>query len=223
MGKDFSSAPGFSQIREHSVGNYEAVAVVDGVRRFGGYRVSDRYPLAVFAAMSEDQVLGAWRTDARVHLGAAAVVAAIIPLLGCGLIWQLLRWKAAEARVRQSETSYRLLADSTSDAITCLDLDLHRTYVSSAFRTLFGYEPDEVIGRPVTAILHPADVDQVRRQIGKLISDEGDHAQITYRTRHKDGHWVWTEGGFAPPRQSTGRPVVADLLDSRHLGAARPG
>ena len=142
MGKDFSSAPGFSQIREHTVGNYEAVAAVDGVQRFGGYRLSDRYPLVVFAAMSENQVLGAWRTDARVHLTAAAAIAGIIVLLGLGLIWQMLRWKAAEARTHQSETNYRLLANSTSDAITCLDLNLQRTYVSSAYRTLFGYDPD---------------------------------------------------------------------------------
>ena len=208
VGKDLSSAPGFSQIREHSFGNYEAVAVIDGVQRLGGYRQSDRYPLVVFAAMSERQVLGAWRTDARVHLIAAAGTVGIIVLLGCGLIWQLLRWKTAEARMQQSEANYRLLTNSTSDAITCLDLRLTRTYVSSTFRKLFGYEPDEVIGQTMTAVVHPDDVDEIQIQVGMLVSGERDNAQITYRTHHKEGRWVWTEGRLSLIRDTgTGRPL----------------
>ena len=224
VGRDFSSAPAFSQIREHTVGNFEAVAALDGVQRFGGYRLSDRYPLVVSAAMSEDQVLGAWRTDARVHLATAAAIAGVIVVLGLGLIWQMFRWKAAEARVHQSERNYRLLADSTSDAITCLDLNLRRTYVSSAYRTLFGYDPDEVIGQTMTTILHPDDVDEVRKQVGKLVSGEEDRAQITHRTRHKQGHWVWVEKRLSLIRDTnTDHPlsIVCSVRDisERHAQA----
>ena len=224
IGRDFSNAAGFSQTREHSLGNYEATGVVDGVRRFGGYRRSDRYPLAVLVAMSDDQVLGAWRTDTRVHLAGAAAIAGIVALLGCGLIWQMRRWKAAEAQVRKSEMSYRLLADNTSDAITCFDLNLQVTYVSSAYGKLFGYAPEEVIGQAMAALVHPDDWDEIQKRLGPLISGEIDHTQITYRRHHKQGHWIWIEGRLSLLRDAeTGRPasIICSARDisERHAQA----
>ena len=126
-------------------------------------------------------------------------------------------------RLTESEARYRLLADNTSDAIACLNLDLKRTYVSPAYRTLFGYEPEEVVGEAMTAIVHPDDVDEIYRKVRPLVLGENDRTQLTYRTRHKQGHWIWTEGNLSLVRdESAGWSALPDLLGPRHLRTPCP-
>lgn len=116
--------------------------------------------------------------------------------------------RAADQALKASEARYRLIADSTSDAITCLSPDLKRTYASPAFYNIFGYEPDAVIGASPAVVIHPSDVDEVYRQMRALASGEIGRTQLTYRMRHKQGHWVWTEVSLSPVHdESTGKPA----------------
>lgn len=54
--------------------------------------------------------------------------------------------KRAEAKLRESEERYRLLADNTLDLIWQTDLQLRFTYVNPAIVRVTGYTPDELIG-----------------------------------------------------------------------------
>ncbi|MBV9747195.1 MAG: PAS domain S-box protein [Acetobacteraceae bacterium] len=124
--------------------------------------------------------------------------------------------RAADEALRASEARFRLLADTTSDAITCLDLQFRRTYASPSFHALFGYEPEEVVGEEPAALIHPDDLEAVGQQVRALAAGEIDRAQATYRLQHKRGHWVWTEASFSLARdQSTNRPamIVCALRD----------
>jgi PAS domain S-box-containing protein len=81
---------------------------------------------------------------------------------------------------------------------------------------MFGYEPDRVVGDSKKEIIHADDVDEVNRRLGQLTTGEIERAQVTYRARHRDGHWVWTEGSFSLARdESTGQPtmIVCTLRD----------
>ena len=218
IGRDFSDGANFKEISRHPFGNYETVALIDGVRRYGGYRQSDRFPLIVLVGMSEDQALGAWRADAMFNLAIALGMTCLVLFLGWYLAQQTRDREASEIRVRESEARYRMLAESTSDAITCMDLDCKRTYVSPAYRAMFGYEPEEVLGRPMTAIVHPDDVDSIREKILPLASGETDRTQLTYRTRHKQGHWVWCEGSLSLLRDAgTGQPASMMICSIRDI------
>ncbi len=222
MGQDFSNRPVFQALQHRSVGTYDGVAGIDGIKRFAGYRQSDRFPLIVTVGMSEKQALGAWRSNAEISLTVAVALAAIILLLGYLLARQLAHRQAM--RVRDSEELYRLIAESTSDAITCLDLGLKRTYSSPAYYKIFGYEPEQVIGKVMTAIMHPDDVLEVYRQVGLMLSGEQDGTHLAYRKRHVLGHWIWTEGSISVLRDpSTGQAasVVCSIRDisERHAQA----
>ncbi len=131
---------------------------------------------------------------------------------------------AAEQALKVSEARYRLLADSTSDAITCVSLDFKRTYASPAFYRMFGYKPGTVIGTSPGAMIHPDDVDEVYKQIGPLALGEVKRMQLTYRVCHEQGHWVWTEVSFnLVCDQDTGGPasIVCSMRDisERHAQA----
>ena len=123
--------------------------------------------------------------------------------------------RAAEAAREESEARYRLLADSTSDAITTLDLELRRTYVSPAFRALLGYEPEAMVGGAPAAIMHPEDAEAVHARLRPLALGAVDRVQTTYRLRHKEGYWVWVEVNFSLARNEAGRPnsIICTMRD----------
>ncbi len=141
--------------------------------------------------------------------------------------------RRAEDAVRSSEAKYRMLADSTSDVITQLDLDFRRVYVSPASRAVFGYAPDEMLGSRPTHFIHPDDAAAVRTFAESIVAGAfpDDRATMTYRFRHKEGHWIWIEAGLNLVREpTTGAPasMICSLRDvserqrvSRHLERAK--
>ena len=64
---------------------------------------------------------------------------------------------ATELRLKESEATYRLLADNSSDIVFQLDRDLVLRYVSPASRDVLGYEPAEMIGLKPAEMAYPDD------------------------------------------------------------------
>lgn len=94
--------------------------------------------------------------------------------------------------VRASEARYRLIAERTLDIISRLSPEGVALYVSPACRRILGYEPDELIGRPVESFIHPED----RLPPGVIVSDllgATDQYTRTYRRVRKDGSYAWLE------------------------------
>ncbi|HEX4751284.1 MAG TPA: PAS domain S-box protein [Solirubrobacterales bacterium] len=84
---------------------------------------------------------------------------------------------------------FELLAETLGEMVSRHAPDAGYTYASSASRDLFGYEPEELVGRSAYEFLHPDDVDDVRGAHSTL-HEGGDRVDIRYRHRHKDGSYV---------------------------------
>ncbi|HVM46164.1 MAG TPA: PAS domain S-box protein, partial [Candidatus Thermoplasmatota archaeon] len=100
--------------------------------------------------------------------------------------------KRAERELRESEARYRFLADNARDMITRSSPDGRLLYVSPAARRLLGYEPEELVGRVAMELVHPEDVERVRRE-REQIAAQDDARAVTLRFRRKDGSYVWLE------------------------------
>ncbi|WP_375409018.1 PAS domain S-box protein [uncultured Methylobacterium sp.] len=134
--------------------------------------------------------------------------------------------RRTDEALRHSEARYRMLAETTSDVIVRLDPSLRREYVSPSCRAVFGYEPHEMIGADASQSMHPEDAADVRERVRRLFAGlaDGDRDTVTYRTRHKDGHWLWVENRVVMVRdEAAGQPggLVCSIRDvsERHRQA----
>jgi two-component system sporulation sensor kinase A len=98
----------------------------------------------------------------------------------------------AEHELRVSEERYRMLAEHATDIISTHGPDAACRYVSPACRTVLGFEPDEIVGKLPKELVHPDDWERVMAASGPQGSPFMT-STLTYRCRHKDGHYVWLE------------------------------
>jgi PAS domain S-box-containing protein len=230
VGRDISHAVVFGELREHTAGSYETIAALDGVDRFGGYRQSTRYPLVVVVSIAAEHALGPWRANAIIHIMVTLGLTGVVGLLGLYLARQMWRGQTTEARVHESEVRYRLIADSTTDAITCMDLAFRLTYASPACRVVYGYEPELMLSGLAGELIHPDDSDDAHRFLHRIASGKVENDQVTCRVRHGQRSWVWVEMNLFLVRDKvSGKPssitcAARDISErqahSNELGAA---
>ncbi|UOY03800.1 SpoIIE family protein phosphatase [Blastococcus sp. PRF04-17] len=102
------------------------------------------------------------------------------------------------------------MPDRPADAVVVADTQGRITYVDPAISALLGYEPSDVLGRPLTDLL-PA----------RVRADDGATTQTP--ARHADGHEVSVDVTLAPVEQTAGAgpqdPAVVGVLRDAHTAA----
>ncbi len=128
----------------------------------------------------------------------------------------------AEAERQRTERRYRVLAENSIDMIGVSDRQGILVYVSPSSLTLFGFRPEEMIGRSSFEFIHPDDLGSARRLISTLL--EGPRS-MTYQCRflRKDGSYVWIEAAArsTPDPLSGGiselQAAIRDIGDRKRL------
>ncbi|MEY2818751.1 MAG: hypothetical protein RL275_2214, partial [Chloroflexota bacterium] len=75
--------------------------------------------------------------------------------------------------------------------ITRLNTDGYMFYISPACKTILGYKPEEMIGVSSFDLIKPEDHPQIRELFNQKPGDAP--YTVTYRAKHKEGHYVWLE------------------------------
>lgn len=191
---------------------YEGVSTINGVNRLFAYKQVGDLPLIVSVGASEDVALAEWRRKALIVSISVAGLIAVAGLLGRRSLIELKRRNRAEQMVAESERRYRLLADNSTDAIVVADVSGMLLYVSPACRTLYGYEPEELVGRAMTEGVHPNDVNQVTLCMTRILAGE-DPVMTVSRKLRKDGTYIWTEGNARLVTDpATGNPTILSVV-----------
>jgi diguanylate cyclase (GGDEF)-like protein/PAS domain S-box-containing protein len=114
---------------------------------------------------------------------------------------------------RQADRMSSLLRHS-SDIIMVADVTGQFRYVSPAVRTLLGHEPDVLVGRDWTDLVHPDDAAVVRAVTGQVVRAGGDQALIECRLRDAQGGWRIVEStASALPDGDRVRAIVINARD----------
>jgi PAS domain S-box-containing protein len=98
----------------------------------------------------------------------------------------------SEAAFSQSEQRYRELFENANDIIYTLDLGGNLTGLNKAGERLLGYSRDEVMGRPISKLIKPADITRMQEMMQRKMQGE---PLTTYEVEvtAKDGHPVTLE------------------------------
>ncbi|MFN3431195.1 MAG: PAS domain S-box protein [Candidatus Sericytochromatia bacterium] len=114
------------------------------------------------------------------------------PAVLSGFVLDTTEVTEAQAALAESERRYRLLAENAGDMIAVLAPDGTLRYVSPASRSMLGYDPTDLVGRPFTWHMHEGDVPRVESALAVRRAGR-DWPRVTLRKRPRHGRWVWVE------------------------------
>jgi PAS domain S-box-containing protein len=120
--------------------------------------------------------------------------------------------ETAEEMLRASEEKFRLITEHMLDVVWQTTPDLVITYVTSSVQKLFGYAPQELVGRHLTYLLTPAAKEVVLDRYPEIMRRLEEHKEFDGEVSvveqiRKDGTTIWTEVVTAPAFDSAGQFV----------------
>jgi PAS domain S-box-containing protein len=101
-----------------------------------------------------------------------------------------------EVALRESESQYRTIVDTSHEGIWAVDDESRTTYVNRRAAEMLGYEPEEMLGRSVFDFM-----DEALHEEGRRIRERrraGVKEQFDFRLRHRDGSDVWVSVAASP-------------------------
>jgi diguanylate cyclase (GGDEF)-like protein/PAS domain S-box-containing protein len=214
IGRDMSGSSNVRKFISEASGQFFGTAKIDNVRRLYNFTRVGALPLVLNVALSEADIYAAWRVTAAIIGGVLFMLCVAISGLGWLLTRELRRRARTEIRTRASEAQYRLLADNATDVIVRLNKDLTRRYVSPASLSVFGYSPKELIGQRLGETLHPDDWARIAPQV-RAAQRSCDNAEMCYRFKHRDGHYIWVDAHYSYVAEDGGFIVVMRDISQR--------
>jgi len=101
--------------------------------------------------------------------------------------------KQAEEALRKSEAIKNKMVSNIGDVIVIIDKNGVNQYKSPNIEPLFGWKPEELIGKKTFDVVHPEDVDSVKKFIRELTQKPNATDTTQFRYKRKDGKYVWIE------------------------------
>jgi PAS domain S-box-containing protein len=124
----------------------------------------------------------------------------------------------AERESAKARRLYRLITENTTDLISRHTPDGSFLDASPASWTLLGYWPEELRGLLARSLFHSQDLAGLMQRTQDALEQDGYHT-MTYRIRHRDGHYLWFETACRGIRDTYTGTVVEVVAVSRDITA----
>lgn len=184
------------------------------VPRFRDATVYPRAPLAeragmlgvfAFPIIAGGRVLGVMEFFSRLEREPDQALLPVMTLIGAQ-IGDFIERRHTLERLRTSEERYRLVSETAQDAIFTIDQHSTVTFCNPAVERMFGYAPEELIGRKLDILIPERLREAHRHGIERFLRTKQRHIPwtgIELPALHKDGHEFpcelsfgeWTVGG----------------------------
>ncbi|MFH1137187.1 MAG: PAS domain S-box protein [Pseudomonadota bacterium] len=114
----------------------------------------------------------------------------------CGIATEVTELKRAEEALRDSEDRFRKIVETAHEGVCVVDSNARVAFVNPAMSTMFGYEPEEALGRPVLDFMDedagPQAMARIERRKQGLVD------KYDFRFKTKDGRDLWAIVSASP-------------------------
>jgi len=93
----------------------------------------------------------------------------------------------------KSFQGFRSLIENSPDAVSLIDKRGEILYGSASTSKVFGYHPEEILGRNCLELIHPEDRDRSSQALQDVLAKPPGPRQWDARVRCKDGRYSWVE------------------------------
>ncbi|MDY6918011.1 MAG: PAS domain S-box protein [Chloroflexota bacterium] len=99
--------------------------------------------------------------------------------------------KRAQDELSRSEERYRSLIETAGAGVATVDHEGRLAFVNGALCAMVGRAEDELLGEPVTDLVHADDRPKIAGLLGKVSGTLLSGRVVEFRAIHRDGHVVW--------------------------------
>jgi PAS domain S-box-containing protein len=105
--------------------------------------------------------------------------------------------KETEERLRKQEEELEVITKHALDVVGHIDAKRIVTYISPSVQVVFGYNPKDLIGRPITDHVHKDDIEPVTLAAREAMQSHKSTIMQVFRYQKKDGEYRWIEVNFS--------------------------
>ncbi len=128
------------------------------------------------------------------------------PLRFFGTAQDITKRKNAEKALRESEEKYRSIFETAANLITSVNEKGIIVECNNRTREVLGYERDEIIGQPISKIIHPDDLDKAQKGLNEILT-KGYSYNNEYKMVRKDGTLIDISINSSSLKDENGRYV----------------
>ncbi len=110
-----------------------------------------------------------------------------------GIVHDVTRHKQMEERLRKSEEWFRSLIELGASVYAVLDPQGNVLYESPSVQRVYGWSPEELLGKSIFQRVHPDDVEYATQNFREVVEKPGHVKTIEIRYRRQDGSWRLVE------------------------------
>jgi PAS domain S-box-containing protein len=130
------------------------------------------------------------------------------------LLTSLFRSKTESQRVAHAERRFQALIENGLEVITLMDEQFMPLYRSPASERVTGWTWEDRVQKGMLTMTHPDDLPSLQKILKSMLDNPGKPYMVCFRTRHKDGHYIWLEGSVINLlHDHSTRAIVTNLHD----------
>lgn len=186
LGQDLRGSSLLEAAAAARAGSFVSKGRLDGVLRLNSYRVVEGYPLIVTLGTSLATLTSRIEERRDIYLASASLVTLFIIVGAVAVMRSAQRRNQALVALSESEERFRAMVEQSISGIYILQEGVF-TYVNPRLAEIGGYEPHELVGKPVLDLVPPELRARLELEMAQRLRGTAKVGQYTLALRRKDG------------------------------------